>query len=48
MRVCVFLGFSDFEEELVDCIVELGEIVKLVCRVTGIFKFVVSWYKGRF
>ncbi|XP_045423418.1 obscurin isoform X23 [Lemur catta] len=35
----------DFEEELADCTAELGETVKLACRVTGTPKPVVSWYK---
>ncbi|KAM6148397.1 obscurin [Erethizon dorsatum] len=35
----------EFEEELADCVAELGETVKLACRVTGTPKPVVSWYK---
>ncbi|XP_013365188.1 PREDICTED: obscurin [Chinchilla lanigera] len=35
----------EFEEELADCTAELGETVKLACRVTGTPKPVVSWYK---
>uniref|UniRef100_H0XN61 Uncharacterized protein n=1 Tax=Otolemur garnettii TaxID=30611 RepID=H0XN61_OTOGA len=35
----------DFEEELADCTAELGETVKLACRVIGTPKPVVSWYK---
>ncbi|NWW86920.1 OBSCN protein, partial [Rhynochetos jubatus] len=35
----------DFEEELADCTAELGETVKLACRVTGAPKPSVSWYK---
>ncbi|XP_077879380.1 obscurin-like [Ictidomys tridecemlineatus] len=35
----------EFEEELADCTAELGETVKLACRVTGIPKPTVSWYK---
>ncbi|XP_062951332.1 obscurin isoform X22 [Cynocephalus volans] len=35
----------DFEEELADCTAELGETVKLACRVMGTPKPVVSWYK---
>ncbi|XP_057346835.1 obscurin isoform X17 [Manis pentadactyla] len=35
----------EFEEELTDCTAELGETVKLACRVTGTPKPVVSWYK---
>ncbi|XP_053118296.1 obscurin isoform X21 [Hemicordylus capensis] len=35
----------DFEEELADCTAELGETVKLACRVTGTPKPNVSWYK---
>lgn len=44
---CVFPGPPDFEEELADCTAELGETVKLACRVTGTPKPIVSWYKGR-
>ncbi|XP_043440422.1 obscurin isoform X37 [Prionailurus bengalensis] len=35
----------DFEEELADCTAELGETVKLACRVIGTPKPIVSWYK---
>ncbi|XP_048657349.1 obscurin isoform X34 [Marmota marmota marmota] len=35
----------EFEEELADCTAELGETVKLACRVTGTPKPTVSWYK---
>ncbi|KAF6095953.1 hypothetical protein HJG60_014194 [Phyllostomus discolor] len=35
----------DFEEELADCTAELGETVKLACRVIGTPKPVISWYK---
>uniref|UniRef100_A0A663M3I2 Obscurin n=1 Tax=Athene cunicularia TaxID=194338 RepID=A0A663M3I2_ATHCN len=35
----------DFEEELADCMAELGETVKLACKVTGTPKPSVSWYK---
>ncbi|XP_042333180.1 obscurin isoform X8 [Sceloporus undulatus] len=35
----------DFEEELADCTAELGETVKLACRVTGTPKPTVTWYK---
>ncbi|NWZ24041.1 OBSCN protein, partial [Asarcornis scutulata] len=35
----------DFEEELADCTAELGETVKLACKVTGVPKPSVSWYK---
>uniref|UniRef100_A0A8D2N6B4 OBSCN protein n=1 Tax=Zonotrichia albicollis TaxID=44394 RepID=A0A8D2N6B4_ZONAL len=35
----------DFEEELADCTAELGETVKLACKVTGAPKPSVSWYK---
>lgn len=38
-------GPPHFEEELADCTAELGETVKLACRVTGIPKPIVSWYK---
>uniref|UniRef100_A0A8C0EE14 Obscurin n=1 Tax=Bubo bubo TaxID=30461 RepID=A0A8C0EE14_BUBBB len=34
-----------FEEELADCTAELGETVKLACKVTGTPKPSVSWYK---
>lgn len=39
-------GPPEFEEELADCTAELGETVKLACRVTGTPKPIVSWYKG--
>uniref|UniRef100_W5MRZ5 Obscurin, cytoskeletal calmodulin and titin-interacting RhoGEF a n=1 Tax=Lepisosteus oculatus TaxID=7918 RepID=W5MRZ5_LEPOC len=35
----------DFEEVLADCTAELGETVKLACKVTGTPKPVVTWYK---
>ncbi|KFV56159.1 Obscurin, partial [Gavia stellata] len=35
----------DFEELLADCTAELGETVKLACKVTGAPKPSVSWYK---
>ncbi|XP_062979003.1 obscurin [Elgaria multicarinata webbii] len=35
----------DFEEELADCTAEVGETVKLACRVTGTPKPGVTWYK---
>ncbi|NWX01318.1 OBSCN protein, partial [Caloenas nicobarica] len=35
----------DFEEELADCTAELGETVKLACKVIGAPKPSVSWYK---
>ncbi|KAH1177047.1 hypothetical protein KIL84_010749 [Mauremys mutica] len=34
-----------FEEELADCTAELGETVKLACKVTGAPTPVVAWYK---
>ena len=43
----VHLEPPDFEEELADCTAELGETVKLACRVIGTPKPIVSWYKGR-
>lgn len=46
-RVFVSPGPPDFEEELADCTAELGETVKLACRVTGTPKPIVSWYKGK-
>lgn len=45
--VFVSSGPPDFEEELADCTAELGETVKLACRVTGTPKPIVSWYKGK-
>lgn len=39
-------GPPEFEEELADYTAELGETVKLACRVTGTPKPIVSWYKG--
>ncbi|XP_009082964.1 PREDICTED: obscurin, partial [Acanthisitta chloris] len=35
----------DFEEELADCTAELGETVKLACKVTGAPHPSISWYK---
>ncbi|XP_036374685.1 obscurin isoform X3 [Megalops cyprinoides] len=35
----------DFEEVLADCTAELGQTVKLACKVTGVPKPVVTWYK---
>ncbi|NWU69254.1 OBSCN protein, partial [Pterocles burchelli] len=35
----------DFEEELADCTAELGETVKLACKVTGAPKPSISWFK---
>ncbi|KAF7650565.1 hypothetical protein LDENG_00123720 [Lucifuga dentata] len=35
----------DFDEILADCIAELGQTVKLACKVTGVPKPVVTWYK---
>ncbi|NXS98152.1 OBSCN protein, partial [Jacana jacana] len=35
----------DFEEELADCTAELGETVKLACKVSGAPKPSVTWYK---
>ncbi|NWQ61217.1 OBSCN protein, partial [Neopipo cinnamomea] len=35
----------DFEEELADCTAELGETVKLACKVVGAPKPSISWYK---
>ncbi|NXY10665.1 OBSCN protein, partial [Pteruthius melanotis] len=35
----------DFEEELADCTAELGETVKLACKVAGAPKPSISWYK---
>ncbi|XP_015254433.1 PREDICTED: obscurin isoform X13 [Cyprinodon variegatus] len=35
----------DFEEILANCTAELGQTVKLACKVTGVPKPVVTWYK---
>lgn len=35
----------DFDEILANCTAELGQTVKLACRVTGVPKPVVTWYK---
>ncbi|CAB1317343.1 unnamed protein product, partial [Coregonus sp. 'balchen'] len=35
----------DFDELLADCSAELGQTVKLACKVTGVPKPVVTWYK---
>ncbi|CAL8345067.1 unnamed protein product [Merluccius merluccius] len=35
----------DFEAILTDCTAELGQTVKLACKVTGVPKPVVTWYK---
>ncbi|KAJ8408221.1 hypothetical protein AAFF_G00264490 [Aldrovandia affinis] len=35
----------DFDEVLADCTAELGQTVKLACKVTGTPKPVVTWYK---
>ena len=40
-------GPPDFEAILADCTAELGQTVKLACKVTGVPKPVVNWYKGR-
>lgn len=45
--VYVSPGPPDFEEELADCTAQLGETVKLACRVTGTPRPIISWYKGR-
>lgn len=39
-------GPPDFEEILANCTAELGQTVKLACKVTGVPKPVVTWYKG--
>ncbi|KAM9789384.1 obscurin [Neosynchiropus ocellatus] len=36
----------DFDEILANCTAELGQTVKLACKVTGVPKPVVTWYKG--
>ncbi|KAM9427864.1 obscurin isoform 5-T5 [Salvelinus alpinus] len=38
-------SMPDFDELLADCTAELGQTVKLACKVTGIPKPVVTWYK---
>ncbi|XP_031662308.1 obscurin isoform X8 [Oncorhynchus kisutch] len=38
-------SMPDFDELLADCTVELGQTVKLACKVTGVPKPVVTWYK---
>ncbi|XP_017281469.1 obscurin isoform X19 [Kryptolebias marmoratus] len=35
----------DFEEILANCTAELGQTVKLACKVTGVPKPVIAWYK---
>ncbi|KAM4728162.1 obscurin [Anableps anableps] len=35
----------DFEEILANCTAELGQTIKLACKVTGVPKPVVTWYK---
>lgn len=37
----------DFDELLADCTAELRQTVKLACKVTGVPKPVVTWYKGK-
>lgn len=41
-----FLGSPDFDEILANCTAELGQTVKLACKVTGVPKPAVTWYKG--
>ncbi|XP_034146064.1 obscurin isoform X5 [Esox lucius] len=38
-------SMPDFDELLADCTAELGQTVKLACKVTGVPKPVVIWYK---
>ncbi|XP_045080728.1 obscurin isoform X16 [Coregonus clupeaformis] len=38
-------SMPDFDELLADCSAELGQTVKLACKVTGVPKPVVTWYK---
>eukprot|EP00063_Salmo_salar_P071847 XP_014046682.1 PREDICTED: obscurin-like isoform X2 [Salmo salar] len=38
-------SMPDFDELLADCTVELGQTVKLACKVIGVPKPVVTWYK---
>lgn len=40
------VGSPDFVEILADCTAELGQTVKLACKVTGTPKPSVAWYKG--
>lgn len=42
-----FSGAPDFDEILANCTAELGQTVKLACKVTGVPKPVVTWYKGK-
>lgn len=42
----MFAGAPCFELILTDSVVKLGQTIKLVCKVTGIPKPVVTWYKG--
>lgn len=41
-----FIGPPDFDEILANCTAELGQTVKLACKVTGVPKPAVTWYKG--
>lgn len=41
-----FPGSPDFDEILANCTAELGQTVKLACKVTGVPKPAVTWYKG--
>lgn len=42
----LFKGPPDFDEILANCTAELGQTVKLACKVTGVPKPTVTWYKG--
>lgn len=40
-------GLPDFDSVLTDLTAELGQTVKLACKVTGAPKPQVTWYKGK-
>lgn len=43
----VITGLPDFDSVLTDLTAELGQTVKLACKVTGAPKPQVTWYKGK-
>lgn len=43
-----FAGPPDFDEILANCTAELGQTVKLACKVTGVPKPAITWYKGTY
>lgn len=47
LTIFFFSGPPDFEEILANCTAELGQTVKLACKVIGVPKPVVTWYKGK-